>query len=83
MENKNERIENKITLGDFNCTTDEIDRDGRNKKDSIDVVPIMPCQHSSWIMGLRIYGAGRTQNPLSPPAVIGSLERIQDKHSLY
>ena len=32
MENKNERIENKITLGDFNCTTDEIDRDGRNKK---------------------------------------------------
>ena len=38
MENKNERIENKITLGDFNCTTDEIDRDGRNKKKTLQML---------------------------------------------
>ena len=29
-------------------------------KDFIDAVPIIPCQNSSWIMGLRIYGEGRT-----------------------
>ena len=29
-------------------------------KDFIDAVPIMPCQNSSWIMELRIYGEGRT-----------------------
>ena len=31
MENKNEGNENKIILGDFNCTTDKMERDGRNK----------------------------------------------------
>ena len=31
MENKNEGNENKIILGDFNCTTDKMDRDGENK----------------------------------------------------
>ena len=31
MQNKNEGNENKITLGDLNCTMDEIDRDGENK----------------------------------------------------
>ena len=35
MESRNERIENKITLGDFSCTTDETDRDGRNKKKTL------------------------------------------------
>ena len=29
------------------------------RKDFIDAVPIIPCQNSSWIMGLRIYGEGR------------------------
>ena len=61
MENKNEGNENKIILGDFNCTMDKMDRDGENKtQDFIDAVPIIPCQNSSWIMGLRIYGEGRT-----------------------
>ena len=32
-------------------------------KDFIGAVPIMPCEKSSWIMGLRIYREGRTQNP--------------------
>ena len=31
MKNKNERNENKIMLGDLNCTMDKIDRDGENK----------------------------------------------------
>ena len=37
-------------------------------------VPIMPCLNVSWIMGLRIYGEGRTQ---SSPDTIGLLPRIQ------
>ena len=28
-------------------------------KDFIGAVPIVPCENSSWIMGLRIYGEGR------------------------
>ena len=32
MENKNEGKENKITLGDFNCTMNKMERDGRNKE---------------------------------------------------
>ena len=31
MQNKNEGNENKITLGDLNCTMGKIDRDGENK----------------------------------------------------
>ena len=31
MKNKNEGNENKIILGDFNCTMDKMDRDGGNK----------------------------------------------------
>ena len=31
MQNKNEGNENKILLGDLNCTMDEIDRDDENK----------------------------------------------------
>ena len=39
-------------------------------KDFIDAFPIMPCQYSSWIMGLRIYGEGKTQILLNSPATI-------------
>ena len=31
MQDKNERNENKIILGDLNCTMDKIDKDGKNK----------------------------------------------------
>ena len=31
MENKNEGNENKIIFGDFNCTMDKMEKDGRNK----------------------------------------------------
>ena len=52
-------------------------------KDFIGAASVMSCQYSSWIMGLRIYGEGRTQIPLSSPATIGPLARIQDRHGLY
>ena len=50
--------------------------------DFIDPVPIMPYQNSSWIIGLRIYGEGRTQITQSSPATIGPLARIQDRQGL-
>ena len=84
IQNKNEGNENKITIGDLNCTMDKIDRDGENKhRDFIGAVPIVICENSSWIMGLRIYGERRTQIPLSSPAAIGPLPRIQDTQGLY
>ena len=84
MENKNKGNENKIILEDFNCTMDKMDRDGENKhNDLTGPAPVMPCQNSSWITSLRIYGEGRTQIPLSSPATIGPLARIQDRQGLY
>ena len=71
MENKNERNEDKIILGDFNCTMDKMERDSRNK--TLYVISILPCQNSSWIMDRRIYGEGRAQIPLSSPATIDLL----------
>ena len=50
--------------------------------DVIGAVPIVPCENSSWIMGLRIYGEGRTQIPSSSPATTGPLPRIQDTQGL-
>ena len=52
-------------------------------KDFIGAAPVMPCQNSSWVMGLRIYGEGRTAIPLSSPATIGPLARMQDRQGLY
>ena len=57
---------------------DKIDRDGENKTDFIGAVQIMPCETSSWIIGLRIYGEERTQILPSSTATIGPLPRIQD-----
>ena len=45
-------------------------------KDFIGAVPIMLCLNSSWIMGLRIYGEGRTQIPPSSSAMIGPSPKI-------
>ena len=63
MENKNIENENKIMLGDFNCTMDNMGTNGGNKTQRIcsqiiDFVPIIPSQISSLIMGFRIYGKG-------------------------
>ena len=85
IENKNKGDQNKIKLEDFNCTINKTDRDGENKtkKNFIGAAPVMPRQNSWWIMGLRIYGEGRTQISLSSPATIGPLARIQNKQGLY
>ena len=81
---KNERNENTIMLGDFNCTMDKMDRDCGNKTQKfLDVVPTMPCQNLLWIMDLRIYEEGRTHIPLSSSATTGLLARIQDRQGLY
>ena len=44
-------------------------------KDFIGAVPGTPCLNSSWVIGLRIYGEGRTQIPLSSRATIGPLPK--------
>ena len=43
-------------------------------RDFISAAPVMPYQNSSSIMGLRIYGEGRTLILLSSPAAIGPLQ---------
>ena len=84
MENKDKGNEDKIILEDFNCTMDKMDRDGENKhKDLTGPDSVMPCQNSSWITSLRIFGEGRTQIPLSSPARKGPLARFQDTPGLY
>ena len=53
-------------------------------KDLLDMVPIMLCHNSLWIMGLRIYGEGKTQILLSSPTSIDPLvHKIQDRQGLY
>ena len=84
MESKNERHENKIIPGDFICTM--IKWTGMVKikhKDFAEAAQIMLCQNSSWIIGLRIYGEGRTQIFLSSPTTIDPLASIQDRQGLY
>ena len=81
MENKNVGDENKVILEDFNCTMDKMDRYGGNKKQRL-----YRCYSNYALIadnGLRSYGEGRTQIPLSSPAMIGPLARIQDTQSLY
>ena len=84
MQNKNKGSENKIMLGDLNCTMDKIDRDGGNK------TQILYSCCSNYVLsklivdnGFEIYGEGTTQNPLSSPATIGPLPKIHDRQGLY
>ena len=80
MENKNEGNENKIILRDFNCTMDKMDRYGRKKTQRL----YRCCSYCALNVdnGLRIYGEGRTQIPLSLPAMIDPFARIQDRQGL-
>ena len=77
MENKNEGNENKIILGDFSCTMDKMERYGGKKTERL----YRCCYKYARIVdnGLRIYEEGRTQIPLSSPAMICLLARIQDR----
>ena len=74
MENKNQGNKNKIILGDFTCTMDEMDRYGGNKTQRL----YRCCSNYVLVVdnGLNIYGEGRTQIPLNSPAMIGPLTRI-------
>ena len=74
MKNKNKENENKGILGDFNCTMDKMDRYGWNKRQKL----YKCCSSYVFIMdnGLRFYGEGRTQIPLSSPFMIRPLARI-------
>ena len=67
MENKSGGNENKILLGYFNCIKGMVKT---KHKEFINVVPIIPCQNSSWIKGSRISGGRRTQILLSLPPTI-------------
>ena len=81
MENKNGGNENKVILGDLNCTMDKMDRYGGNKTQRI----YRCCSNYALTVdnGLRIYGEGRTQIPLSSPTMIRPLAKIQDRQGLY
>ena len=81
IEIKNEGNENKIILGDFKCTMDKMERDGRNKIQRL----YRCCSNYALIAdnGWRIYGEGRIQIRLSSPAMIAPLVRIQNRQGLY
>ena len=65
MENKNEGNENKIILGDFNCTMDKMDRDGENKTQRL----YRCCSNYALSKLIKDNGLGdlwRRENPDSP-----------------
>ena len=65
VENKNEGNENKIILGDFNCTMDKMDRDGENKTQRL-----YKCCSNYSLSKLIVYNEledlWRRENPDSP-----------------
>ena len=84
MQNKNDGNENKIILGDLNCTIDKIDRDGENKTQRF----YRCC--SSYSLSKLIVDNGlqelwRRENLDSPEfaCYVGPLTRIQDRQGLY
>ena len=84
MENKNNGDENKIYLKTLIVLWIKWTEMMKIKqKDFIGAAPVMSCQNSSRIMGLRIYGEGRTQIPLSSSATTCPLARIQDRQDLF
>ena len=80
MENKNKGSENKIMLGDFNCTMDKMDRDGENKTQRLHWC----CSNyalSKLIMNNGLEDLWRSENPDSPEFT--RFDRIQDRQGLY
>ena len=74
MENRTQENENNIILGGFNCTMDKMTGMMETKyKKLIDVVLILRCLNSSWIMSWRVCGGWRTQIPLSSTATTDPL----------
>ena len=84
-ENKDKGNENKI-LEDFNCTMDKMDRDGENKTQRL----CWCCSSyalSKLIVDNELADLWRRDNtdqiPLSSPATIGPLAKIQDRQGPY
>ena len=61
MQNKNKENENKIMLGNLNCTMDKIERDGENKKQRLSNYAL-----SKLIVNNGIEDIWRRENPDSP-----------------
>ena len=77
MENKrSEGNENKIIRGDFNCTTDKMDKDGENKTQRLHIYGFNYTL-STFIgdNGLKDLRRRGTQIPLSSPITIDALEQ--------
>ena len=92
MKNKNEGNDYKIIPGDFNCTMDKMDRDGGKKKKKKKRRKTQRAYRCCSIYalsklivdnGLEVYEERRTQIPLSSPATIRPLARIQERQGLY
>ena len=84
MENRNKGNENKIILGDFNCSMDKMDRDGENKTQRL----YWFCSNyalSKFIVNHGLEDLWRRGNPdfFEFTATIGPLAKIQDRQGLY
>ena len=84
MENKKEGNESKIIPGDLDCTMDKIDSDDENKTRGL-----YRCCSSYALSKLTVENGlddlwrRGTQIPLSSPAMIGPLLRMQDRQGLH
>ena len=79
MQNKNEGNENKIMLGDLNCTMDKIDRDGENK------TQILYRCCSNYVLSNLIVDNGledlwRSENPDSPKFICCDRSFAKDQY---
>ena len=74
--------EKKLLLRDFNCTTDEMKRDSKNKT--------IYKRHFNYALSkhtvdnrLNDHGKGCTQIPLSSPATIDFVDKTYNRQGLY
>ena len=79
MQNKNERNEKKIMLGDLNCTMDKIDRDGENKTQRL-----YRCCFNYALFKLIVNNGledlSRKENPDSPDFICYDRSFAKDQH---
>ena len=79
MQNKNVGNENKIMLGDLNCTMDKIDRDGENKTQRL----YRCCSNyalSKLIVDNGIEDLWRRENPNSPEFICYDRSFAKDQY---
>ena len=79
MQNKNKGNENKIMLGDLNCTMDKIDRDGENKTQRL----YRCCSNyalSKLIVDNGLEDLWRRENPDSPEFICYDRSFAKDQY---